>query len=73
MINTNNIAIHILDSGVDGRTKGRWDCTRYKGKEYLITRIIIICVSNKLTKWRDRKVYYQNLKALTKDNVTICP
>ena len=67
------MALHARDTGIDQRKLGRWTWTRYRGKDNLITRIITVYVPTKPTVWGDRKVYFQQQKALTIDNITECP
>ena len=52
------MALHTRDTGIDQRKLGRWTWTRYRGKDNLIIRIIIVYVPTKPTEWGDRKVYF---------------
>ena len=73
MISTNNMALHARDTEIDQSKLGRWTWTRYRGKDNLITRIITVYLPNKPTEWGDRKVYFQQQKALIIDSITEYP
>ena len=73
MISVNNMALHTIDTGIDQRKLGRWTLIRYRGKDNLITRIIAVYVPTKPIVWGDRKVYFQQQKALTIDNIPEYP